>query len=62
MTTTIPQQCLSCLLEVFFNFGKVFALFLGAFTVEFELTLFIINDIKCYLMAYICGTPSRRWI
>ena len=42
------------------NFGKVFALFLSAFTVEFELSLFIVSVIKCYIMAYLCGTPSSR--
>ena len=42
------------------NFGKVFALFLSAFTVEFELSLFIVSVIKCYLMADLCGTPSSR--
>ena len=41
------------------NFGKFFALFLGAFTVDF---LLIANAIKCYLMAYLCRTPNRRYI
>ena len=40
----------------------VFALFLGAFIVDFEYSLFIVNAIKCYLMAYLCGTPNRRYI
>ena len=41
MTTGIPQQCLSCRLEVLVKFGEVFALFLGAFIVDFEYSLFI---------------------
>ena len=38
------------------NFGQVFALFLGTFFVDFEYFLFIVNVIKCYLMAYLSGT------
>ena len=48
----------SCCFEVLVNFEEVFALFLGAFIVDFEYSLFMVNVIKCYLMAYLCGTPK----
>ena len=48
--------------EVLVNFGQVFALFFGAFIVDFDYSLFIVNVIKCYLMAYLCGTPNRRYL
>ena len=50
LTTAIQQQSLSCGLDVFVNFGQKFALFLGAFIVDLEYYLFIVNVIKCYLM------------
>ena len=62
MAVGIPKQCLSCRFEVSVNFREVFALFLGAFIVDFEYSLFIVNVIKCYLMAYLCGTRNRRYI
>ena len=43
LTTGIPQHCLSCRLDVLVNFGKIFALFLGAFVVDFEYYLPIMN-------------------
>ena len=43
LTTGIPQQCLSCRLEVLINFLQIFALFLGTFIVDFEYYLFIVN-------------------
>ena len=52
MRTGIPQQCLSCRFEVLVNFGEVFALFLGAFIVDFEYSLFIgmsLNAILWYI-------------
>ena len=48
----LPQQCLSCGLEGLVKFGQVFVLFLGAFIADFEYSLFIVNVIKCYPMAY----------
>ena len=57
-----PQQCLSCRFWVLVNFGEVFALFLCAFIVYSEYSLFIVNGIKCYIMAYLYGTPNRRYI
>ena len=48
MTTGIPQRCLSCRFEVLVNFWQVFALFLGAFIVDFGFSLFIVNVIKRY--------------
>ena len=62
LTTGIPQQFLSCCLDVLVNFGQIFALFLGAFIVDLEYYLFIVNVINCYLMTYLCGTPKRRYI
>ena len=53
MTTRIPKKCLSCRFEVFVNFGKVFRLFLGAFIVDFEYSVFIVNDFKCYRIWHI---------
>ena len=41
---------------------QVLALFLGAFIVDFEYSLFIVNVIKCCLMVYLCGTPNRRYL
>ena len=43
LTTGIPQQCLSCHLDVLVNFGQIFALFLGTFIFDFEYYLFIVN-------------------
>ena len=43
LTTGIPQQCLSCCLNVLVNFGQIFALFLSTFIVDFEYYLFIVN-------------------
>ena len=60
LTTGIPKQCLSFRFEVFVNFWQVFSLFLAAFIVDFEYSLFIVNFIKCYLVAYLCEIPSRR--
>ena len=48
----------SCCFEVLVNFEEVFALFLGAFIVDFEYSFFMVNVIKCYLMAYLSGTPK----
>ena len=47
----------SCCFNVLVNFGQDFCIILDAF-VDFEYSLFIVNVIKCYLMAYLCGTPS----
>ena len=49
LTTEIPQQCLSCRFDILVNFGQVFALFFGAFIVDFEYTLFMVNTIKATL-------------
>ena len=62
LTTGIPQQLLSCGLDVLVNFRQIFALFLGAFIVDFECYFFIVNIIKCYVMTYLCGAPKRRCI
>ena len=43
LTTGIPQQYLSCRLDVLVNFGQIFALFLGTFIVDFEYYLFIVS-------------------
>ena len=43
LTTGIPQQCLSCRLDVLVNFLQIIAPFLGAFIVDFEYYLFIVN-------------------
>ena len=43
LTTGIPQQCLSCCLNILVNFGQIFALFLGTFIVDFEYFLFIVK-------------------
>ena len=43
LPTGIPQQYLSCGLDVLVNFGQIFALFLGTFIVDFEYYLFIVN-------------------
>ena len=59
MTIEILKQFLPCRFEVLVNFGQVFALFLGAFIVDFECSLFVVNVIKCYLMTYLCGTTNR---
>ena len=48
--------------EVMVNFGQVFELFLGVSFADFEYSLFIWNVIKCYLMAYLCGTPNGCYI
>ena len=39
---------------------QVFALFLGAFVVGFECSLFTVNVIKCNFMTYLCGTPNKH--
>ena len=46
------------------NFGQVSALFLGALIVDsfVEYFLFIVNVVKCYLIAYLRETPNRRYI
>ena len=62
LTTRIPQQCVSCRLDVLVNFGQISDLFLGAFIVDFEYYLFIVNVIKCYLMTCFCGTPKSCYI
>ena len=43
LTAGMSQQCLSCRLDVLVNFGQTFAHFLGAFIVDFEYYLFIVN-------------------
>ena len=48
----------SCRFSVLVNFGQVFVLFLDAFA-DFEYSQFIVNVIKCYLMAYLWGTPNK---
>ena len=60
LTTGIPQ--LPCHFEVLVNLEQVFVLFLDAFIADFEYSLFIVNVIKCHLMAYICGTPNKHYI
>ena len=62
LTTEIPQQCLLCCFKILVNIGQGFALFLGGFIVAFEYCLFIVNVIKCYLMAYLFRTPNKRYI
>ena len=57
LTTGIPQQCLPFRIEalvILINFGQVFALFLGIFIFNSEYSLFIVNVIKCYFLAYLC--------
>ena len=57
LTTGIPQQCLPFRIEalvILVNFGQVFALFLGIFIFNSEYSLFIVNAIKCYFLAYLC--------
>ena len=57
LTTGIPQQCLPFRIEalvILVNFGQVFALFLGIFIFNSEYSLFIVNVIKCYFLAYLC--------
>ena len=51
LTAGTPEQFLSYCFEVLINFGQAFALFLGAFMVDFEYSCFIVNVIKFYLMA-----------
>ena len=58
LTTGIPQQCLTCRLDVLVNFGQIFALFL----VLLWLTLDIICYFVCSLMTYLCGKPKRFYI
>ena len=58
LTTGIPQQCLSCRLNVLVNFGQIFALFLGTFIVDFENYLFIVN----VSLWHLCGKPKRDYI
>ena len=55
-----PQQCLSYRFEVLVKLGQVFALTLCAFIVDFRHSLFTVNVVKFYVMAYICGTPNSR--
>ena len=43
LTTGIPQQSLSCSLDVLVNFRQIFALLHGTFIVEFEYYLFMVN-------------------
>ena len=43
LTTGIPQQFLSCRLDVLVNFLQIFALFLDTFIVDFEYYLLIVN-------------------
>ena len=57
----MPEQYLSCLFEILVNFGHVFSLVFRAFIVDFEYSLFVVNLIKCLLMAYLCGTPKMRY-
>ena len=45
LATGIPQQCLSCHLDILVNFGQIFALFVGSFITDFEYYLFIVNAI-----------------
>ena len=45
LTTGIPQQCLSCNLDVLVNFAQISALFVGAFIVDFDYYLPIVNII-----------------
>ena len=47
---------------VLINLGHAFALFLSAFIVDLEYSMFIVNVIKCYLMVYLCRTLNRRYI
>ena len=57
LTTGIPQQCLPFRIEalvILVNFGQVFALFLCIFIFNSEYSLFIVNVIKCYFLAYLC--------
>ena len=58
----IAKQCLSSHFDILVNFGQVFGQFLDAFTVDMKYSLFIVNVIKCYLMAYLCGAPNGRYI
>ena len=58
----IPQQCLSCQLDVLVNFRQIVALSFGAFIVDFKYYFFIVNVIKCYLMTYLCGKPKSHYI
>ena len=50
----------SLLFEVVNNFNK--KLHIKIYYWELKYSLFIVNVIKCYLMAYLCRTPSRRYI
>ena len=48
-TTGIPQQCLSCRLDVLVNFVQIFARFVGTFTVDFEYYLFIVDALLWHI-------------
>ena len=45
LTTEVPQQHLSYCFQVLVNFRQVSAQFPGAFIVDFEYSLFIVNAI-----------------
>ena len=62
LKTEMPQECLSCRFDILVNFGHVYTLFLSAFIVYFEYSLFIVNITKCYPMIYFCGTPNSRYL
>ena len=59
LTTGIPQQCLSCRLDVLFNFGQIFAPFSWYFCCWLWI-LFVYCE--CYLMTYLCGKPKRGYV
>ena len=50
----------SLLLKVVNNFNK--KLHIKIYYGVLKYSLFIVNVIKCYLVAYLCRTPSRRYI
>ena len=58
LTTGIPQQCLSCRLDVLVNFGQMFALFWYFYRWLWILFVYC----ECYLMIYLCGKPKRGYI
>ena len=64
MERQLCKQCLSCRLDVLVKAKQIFAIFLGAFIVDFEYYLFIVNEISLWKTkkGYIYGSGCKTLI
>ena len=62
LAARMPKQCLSCRLEVLVNFEEVCAQSFGAFIVDFEYFLFVVNvlNFSSFCKTLVCNCANDK--